>query len=231
MNHVTVLLQKVAGPIVPEDLPDNQQFKLLDLHEDPVALAWASYRRWRDNGNRWVDLHHLSTEPEDHAKSEEIRRYYADRIMISMLSKQNISEYRKKLYGVVTNTHQLAANDIGLLYRLPYFYVEDLAIDRVYEQTVTADQRPAERITGRFDVIEQILQSRRSGESTQLWLRAQGSNAAYMLLIKTNNPYHRLVTNLLKSTVSLSAWAHVKTHRGYHRNWRYCQLADIELTQ
>lgn len=230
MNHVTVLLKKVSSTSSPQDLLDSQQFKILDLHEDPVALAWASYRRWRDHGNRWVDLHHLSTEPEDHAKSAEIRRYYADRIMISMLSKHHISDYRKKLYGVVTNTHQLAASDIGLLYRLPYFYMEDLAIDRVYEQCVTADQRPAERIVSKFEVIEQVFQSRRSGEVTQFWLRAHGSNAAYLLPIKTNNPFHRLVSTLFTSTVSLSAWAHVKTHRGYYSQWRYCQLSDIELT-
>ena len=201
--------------------------------DDPVAMAIAVHRRWKEanrTGDRWADLETAQITAEDRQGSAELRKYYADRIMITMLGSKKISDFRRKLYGVVTDSLSLNKNDIGLLYRLPYFYEEDLALDRVVAQTQSLTQREAtERIHGRFTVIERIWRSRRAGDYTQLWMTREGSSAPYMITIKSDNPYHRLVVNLLEQPRELSAWAHVKYHMGYHRGQAYYMLGDIEL--
>ena len=198
-----------------------------------VAAAIAVHRRWKEanrSGDRWADLETAQITTQDRQVSAELRKYYADRIMLTMLGNNKISEFRRKLYGVVTDSLGLNKSDIGLLYRLPYFYEEDLALDRVVAQTQPLTQRePTERIHGLFTVIERIYRSRRSGDYTQLWMTRKGSTAPYMLTVKADNPYHRLVVNLLEQPKELSAWAHVKYHNGYHRGQAYYMLGDIEL--
>lgn len=233
MNNVvdlTEVFEEWKKDITQLDLSPQQPVVFKD---DPVAMAIAVHRRWKENnrtGDRWADLETAQITAEDRQVSAELRKYYADRIMITMLGNNKISDFRRKLYGVVTDSLSLNKNDIGLLYRLPYFYEEDLALDRVVAQTQSLAQREAtERIQGRFTVIERIWRSRRAGDYTQLWMTREGSTAPYMITIKSDNPYHRLVVNLLEQPRELSAWAHAKYHMGYHRGQAYYMLGDIEL--
>ena len=127
---------------------------------------------------------------------------------------------------------QLEQKDIGLLYRLPYFYQEDCALDRVVQTTKSAvETGRTDRIQDKFSVIERVLRSRRTGDYSQFWLRGENRAAAFMLSVKCDNPFHRLITNLVQQPVTLSAWSHAKVHNGHHRGWRYCMLSDIELIQ
>lgn len=207
----------------------------LIFKDDPVAMAIAVHRRWKEiptMGVRWADLEDARITDQDRQISAELRKYYADRIMMTMLGNNKISEFRRKLYGVVTNSVSLLKNEIGLLYRLPYFYEEDLALDRVLAQTQPVQrQESTERIQGRFAVIESVLRSRRAGDYTQLWMIRDGSSAPYMITIKSDNPYHRLIVKLLEQPRELNAWAHVKYHNGHHRGRGYYMLSDIELAQ
>lgn len=203
--------------------------------DDPVAMAIAVHRCWKHSptaGNRWADLETATVTQEDRQVSAELRRYYADRIMMTMLGNNKISDFRRKLYGVVTNSASLNKGDVGLLYRLPYFYDEDLALDRIMAQTTPLIQRvPTERIQGRFTIIETVLRSRRAGDYTQLWMTQEGSSAPYMITVKCDNPFHRLIVKLLEQPRELSAWAHVKYHMGHYRGRAYYMLGDIEWVQ
>jgi hypothetical protein len=147
-----------------------------------------------------------------------------------MLKNKQVSNFRRKLYGVVTNSIQLDKADVGLLHRLPYFYDEDLAIDRVVAQTQAVTERwETQRVTAEFSVIEKVLKSRRAGDYTQFWMRSNQSTAPFMMVIKQDNPYYRLVNGVLSRPVTLSGWAHTKYHNGHHRGKGFFYLADIEI--
>lgn len=204
----------------------------MTFKDDPVALAWSVYRKWKSNlsGSRWTELELAQATPEDHAQAALIRKYYADRIVISMLAAKNISSFRRKLYGVVTDSAPLNKEDIGLLYRLPYFYEEDTALDRVVEQTETVTQRfDDEQICAEFTVIERVARSRRAGDYTQYWMRSDICPNAFMMTVKDDNPYHKLIANLMEKPIRLRGHAVPKTHQGYHRNRAYYYLAGIEV--
>ena len=236
MNTMTVLLDKIEDwkkDLEELNLREPNSSQPVVFKDDPVAMAIAVHRRWKEApavGNRWADLESAQIISEDREASAALRKYYADRIMITMLGNNKISEFRRKVYGVVTNSLSLNQSEIGLLYRLPYFYQEDLALDRVMEQTTPLAQREiTERIQGRFTVIERVLRSRKTGDYTQLWMTREGSTAPYMITVKCDNPYHRMIVALLEQPRDLSAWAHVKYHQGYHRGHSYYMLGDIEL--
>lgn len=198
--------------------------------DDPVAMAWASYRRWKDGGSRWIDLEEVAVTEEDRAKSTEIRRYYADRILITMLKNKKVSEFRRKLYGVVTNSMQLNKADVGLLHRLPYFYEEDLAVDRVVDQTQgLTDRTETDRVQAQFTVLEKVFKSRRSGDYTQFWMKSDSHSAPFAMVVKHDNPYHRLVNAIMSRPVTLLGWAQTKFHAGHHRGLGYYYLANIEV--
>jgi hypothetical protein len=199
--------------------------------DDPVALAWAAYRVYLANpANRWADFDDVEVNEQDRAQAQEIRSYYTGRILMdTMKSNQPMSEFRKKLYGLLIGETGLKKKDIGLLYRLPYFYAEDTALDQVIAQTQSASVMFSMELAGTFTLIKRILISRRSGDFVQFWLQHHKRSEPFMIVVKTDNPLLSLLEGILENPVKLSATAHLKTHRGYHRNRHYHQLGNVEL--
>jgi hypothetical protein len=209
----------------PEPEPD------VTFKDDPVALAWAVYRLYLKNpANRWADFADVEVTAEDRAVAQEIRSYYTGRILMdTMKSKNPMSEFRKKLYGLLIGETGLKKKDIGLLYRLPYFYVEDTDLDQVIAQTQSASVMFGKELAGTFTLIKRILVSRRSGDYVQFWLRHHKRMDPFLIVVKTDNPLLNLLESVLENPVQLSATAYHKTHRGYHRNRYFHQLGNVKL--
>jgi hypothetical protein len=200
--------------------------------DDPVALAWAAYRVYLANpANRWADFADVDVIEEDRVQAQEIRSYYTGRILMdTMKSKNPMSEFRKKLYGLLIGETGLKKKDIGLLYRLPYFYVEDTALDQVIAQTEAPKSALAQAtIVGTFNIIRRVQVSRRSAESVQFWLQHHKKTAPFMIAVKADNPMLPLLESILQSSLPISATAHFKIHRGYHRNRGFYQLGNVKL--
>jgi hypothetical protein len=211
----------------PEPEPD------MTFTDDPVAMAWAGYRLYLTNpALRWADFDDVEVTAEDRSKAQEIRSYYTGRILMdAMKSKNPMSEFRKKLYGLLIGETGLKKKDIGLLHRLPYFYVEDTDLDQVIAQTQSASVMVGKDVAGTFTLIQRILVSRRSGDYVHFWLRHHKRLEPFLIVVKTDNPLLSLLTGILAKPVQLSATAHFKRHRGYHRNRHFHQLGNVELVQ
>ena len=204
----------------------------MEFDEDPVALSCASYRAFLETSIRWVELRDVTVTDQDREQAAQIRKYYSDRILLAAVAaKGEMSEFRRKLYGLLIGQTGIKKRDVGLLYRLPYFYAEDTAMDQVMEQTETvSDNGTSTRlVAGKFQVIRRVQVSRRSGESVQLWLQKDSSKIPYMIASKLDNPFLTLVENVLEQTTALQAIAHLKHHRGHYRSRLYYQLANLEL--
>jgi hypothetical protein len=201
--------------------------------DDPVALAWAGYRLYLQSpGQRWSDFDTLEVTDEDRTQAQAIRSYYTGRILMDMMKSKNpTSAFRQKLYGLLIGETGLKKKDIGLLYRLPYFYVEDTELDQVIAETTPAQTRgsAAVEIAGTFTLIKRILVSRKHGDYAHFWLRHHKRSEPFLIVVKTDNPLLSLLAGILANPVQLSATAHVKRHSGYHRGRLFCQLANVEL--
>lgn len=203
------------------------------FHDDPVALACASYRTFLETSIRWTDLKDATAIEQDHVQAAEIRKYYSDRILMSAVAAcGEMSEFRRKLYGLLIGQTGLKKRDIGLLYRLPYFYAEDTAMDQVMAltKTVSTNAPRTRDVIGHFQLIQRIDVSRRSGETVQLWLqKGTDTTTPYMIAAKGDNPFLSLVESVLKLPVKLTATAYLKHHRGHYRDRLYYQLGNLEI--
>jgi hypothetical protein len=199
--------------------------------EDPVALAWASYRVYLDNPvMRWAAFDTVTVTDQDRAKAQEIRSYYTGRILMGAIKNNgNISEFRKKLYGLLIGETGIKPSEIGILHRLPYFYVEDTALDQVIERTQSAVPLPSSDLAGTFTIIQRILVSRKQGDYVNFWLSHNKRPEPFLIAVKSDNPLLTLLEGILATPVQLSATAHFKHHRGYHSNRHYHQLGNVEL--
>lgn len=214
--------------------PDHPKQPLIEFKDDPVALACASYRYWIDAPHtRWVEFDQLTVIPQDRTKAEELKKYYRDRLMIEALTStrnQPPSEFRQKLYKVITDCAELTQNDIGLLYRLPYFYQEDQDVDAVMEQTKSVDiHQIGHNITGNFSLIKKVLRSRKHGDYHDYWMCREGDHAPYLVIVKSDNPLNSVWNSLLKRPVSLTGKIWTKQHRGFHKRRQYYQLMVNEI--
>lgn len=211
---------------------DTKPLVPLVFTDEPIALSCAAHRLWQTNPvSRWPDLNDVTAEPQDHAQSQAIRKYYADRLIINLLQQEReVSSFRRKLYGVVTNSAQVTKAELGMIYRLPYFYAEDTALDQLVADTTSTDVcYMGDELTGEFVLKNRITKSRRSGEFVQFWLTRTGDSAAYAVMLKSDNPLLSLMDSLMSRPVKLKARAWTKPFRGHHRSRWYHQLGDLKL--
>jgi hypothetical protein len=210
--------------------------------EDPIALGCAAYRVWTTNHvTRWMDFEHLTVEAEDREHADRIRKYYQERtnhILIDILKNgpTAVSEFRKKLSLIVHNQmHEYTAQDRGILYKLPYFYHEDTALERLFAMNAPAeyyrdlaDSNPRPQ-QFRLTLLDSVLVSRKHGETTQYWFRDDATPALYQWTIKNDNPLHSLVRSIVQQPrIDVRALA-VTKHIRHHTNSIYRSIFNVEL--
>jgi hypothetical protein len=210
---------------------EQQDYAFVD---DPIALSCAAYRQYQLHpANRWPDLNEMTVESQDREQADVIRKYYADRLVLDVLRQQQpISGFRRKLYGLVTGSVKLKKHEIGMVYRLPYFYEEDTGLDQIAEQTTSADiMYIGNEITAEFVLKKHITKSRRTGEFVQFWLTRTGDSAAYAVMLKIDNPFLSLLNSVVAYPTTLKVRAWTKQFRGHHRDRMYYQLGNLELVR
>jgi hypothetical protein len=202
--------------------------------DDPIAMACWSYRVSQEGGFAWLDLHAAKPEPQDRATAVDIRRYYADRLLMTALKSNSVmSEFRRKLYGVVTDNYQVKKSEEGLLYRLPYFYAEDTGLDHVMSQTqsVSIVNNATAKIAGKFTLVKKIFCSRANAKSHwQFWFVRNNSPEPYLVEIKDDNVLYKLFDTLTQQPQMFSAGTtHFKHHRGHYRDRVYIKMTQVDL--
>jgi hypothetical protein len=217
---LTIDSQPPEGPIVFKD--------------DPIAMACASYRLGQHGNFAWLDLHAATVEPQDRNTAADIRKYYADRLLITALKSNSVmSEFRRKLYGVVTDNYQVKKSEEGLLYRLPYFYAEDTGLDHVMSQTQSASMTAATAgsCAGKFTLVKKIFCSRAgAGSHWQFWFVRNNFPEPYLVEIKNDNVLYKLFDTLTQQPQMFSAGTtHFKHHRGHYRDRVYIRMTQVDL--
>jgi len=183
-------------------LADLDKDAPVTFENDPLALSWASYHRFVDHGPRWMDLNLVTPDQQDHALAQLTRAYYLGRYAMQALTNGKITEYQRKVYNFL-NGGEIKTKDVGMIYKLPYFFNEDQALD----QLVTDDQlrlphtpdstqlrRP---ITHELQAYQTVLQSRQGGETT-LYFWTTANQELVLWRVAQNNPLATLVQDLFE---------------------------------
>ena len=206
--------------------------KLITLKDDPVVLACAAYRMYQENHRlRWVDFDQVVVWGEDREQAELLKAYYRNQFveatfnMLKNTNNRGLSSFRRKLYLLCNNDLPITDREIGLLYRLPYFYAEDLALDDIMRSTESVLQHiPAHKQKLNLTLIKKVLRSRNAGESYQYWFRDATNPCAYMLSVKTDNVLANLFDSLAERPLKVESTVLCKQMQG-RSNHVYFQLA------
>ena len=226
-NNALTTLESLLNPTLP----------VISFKDDPIALSCASYQHWLSNpGTRWLDLDAVTATDEDRNTASKIREYYRGRFTWSQLKYGGtLSNFRATLGKLVCGDLNITKNELGMIYRLPYFYAEDCAMDRVIEQTsddVTKSNlgRNLGPSDGTYQLIERIFKSRRARESVDFWLKSDICNAPCLISVEYQNPLLPMLTGVLsRDRIRLQSYMFPKQHRGYYRERAYYQLGNAEV--
>ena len=126
----------------------NESAKPVQFDHDPLVLSCESYLLYRagqddlkslTKPSRYHELRLL--EPTERAVklAHDIRRYYLDSLVFQRLRNQQMSQFRTKLYHFLMDAHQLKQDELGLVYKLPYFYEFDQTMIAISESTTNID--------------------------------------------------------------------------------------------
>ena len=201
----------------------------LVLKDDPVVLAMASYRMWHTTGVRWADFENILVTDDDRVHANDLRKYYAGQMTMDALKGEGLkTSFRKKLYAIAKNCHEYTKEDTGLLYRLPYFYEEDLTLDRLASEFQSVETSVKKELRGVFSLHKKMLRSRRNGEYYHYWLKQEGSQYLFKLVIRHDDVLRSLVESVLETPREYTATAYYKGMQG-KRRFNYILLGNMRL--
>lgn len=157
--------------------------------DDPLALSCASWRIFKDEPERrWTNIDLVKATQEDRDMAQQIRTYYNQRYTMQALKGRQLTEYQQKTAQFLSGLHHLTTDELGLLYKLPYFYTEDTAKDFVVESTQSYNQ-PLNRTHAEYTLtpVKEIFRTRKSGETVQFWYKDQDNHAVLIDCRATDN--------------------------------------------
>lgn len=178
---------------------------------DPLALSWAAYRVWQKFPNRrWAPWSDLEAHDHDREMAQETRRYYRNRLAMRALKNTGEpSQFSRDLYDIC-NGGIMRVCHIGILYRLPYFYVEDTQraslIENTLHQPSVSDSVPRYlqgAVPRQLIRHGRIFHSRRKNETMEYWFHDEDTGDAVLWSVDYENPLRSLVENIYRSHTSL----------------------------
>ena len=159
--------------------------------DDPLALSCASYRLYKqDPHRRFTNIDSVNATQEDRIQAQAIRDYYNQRYTMRVLKGGQLTEYQQKTAQFLSGLHHLTTEELGLLYKLPYFYDEDRALEHVVDQTTTTEFRLphlSEMTEYTLTPVVEIFKSRKGGEFVEFVYRDQNNHAVMMIIRASDN--------------------------------------------
>jgi hypothetical protein len=202
--------------------------------QDPLALSWASYDIWqRKPGHRWVDLKDLEAHEHDIIIANQTRQYYRNKLTIATLKGSPMTPVQTVMYSIVTN-EPIMDDQLGVLYRLPYFYVEDVMHEHVIQNTVSFKPKtPLEKTyierKGTITPIYEVLVSRKGKDLQEYWFKDEDGHAVCWSMQYTN-PLKHTIQKLweAKQPVNINAFWHLGSIRPNDKHL-ILKLTNVEL--
>jgi hypothetical protein len=208
------------------------------FEDDPVALSITSYLIWRNQPHRrWVPVNEVGrVTPDARAMAHELRKYYLHRGTMKVLQGHTPTEFQYKMNAFLSDIRPLKVDELGMLYRLPYFYQEDLALDQVFEGAQEIDLNGLGATTWmtltthtQLIPIREVLKSRKSGDYVQFWFQTtDGHRAVYD--VRADNKLITIFRSLFRrDSIQVKGSARVDVLRGSHIRTNFWRLTNLEI--
>jgi hypothetical protein len=199
MNSVTDLkdlFKQWGTDLDPGMILDKDQSSKATFSDDPLALSCASYRIYKEQAaRRFTNIDLVKATQEDRVHAQAIRDYYNQRYTMRVLKGGQLTEYQQKTAQFLSGLHHLTTEELGLLYKLPYFYEEDRALEQVVATTGSAEfQLPhlSQLTNYTLTPLIEILKSRKGAEIVEFVYRDQHNHAVIIVVRAGDNMAHML---------------------------------------
>lgn len=222
--------------VVDNTLEFDQLFKeetprVIKLDFDPLALSCVNYRLHQLGRGQYHDLATVGEPlPEDQRRAQEIRAYYGAKFTWQTLKEGKISAFRREAQAVMAGA-LITNKNIGLLYRLPFFYMEDIDQEAVFAglpEYECSTILPA--TAGRFTLDRKVSVFRSKSEYIRYWLRAEGVLAPCAIAVEHRNTLKSLLDSMFeRGPVNLIANWHSKNLWQTSTPRQYYQLAYLRV--
>lgn len=184
----------------------NQEYRdrITDFTEDPLVLSCA-LQSVIDTGNGW---HSLESETVKQAvtdeirdKAEKIREYYSKKFFWATLSSSRaLSDYRQRLLNLLENRIRSCNDkDVGIYFKLPFFYMEDQVYDKFKKIYQTDNLQPLQYSTKEcldLQYLESTFSTQRKNKIERFWFTDQ--KYLYQIELDQSNPLLEMFKSLLE---------------------------------
>lgn len=202
------------GVDVDDPMPGMTRDKYLSpkasFPDDPLALSCASYRLYKNEPQRrFTNIDSVKASQEDRVQAQAIRDYYNQRYTMRVLKGRQLTEYQQKTAQFLSGLHHLTTEELGLLYKLPYFYEEDLALEQVVAKTTSEEYRMphfSQLTDYTLTPLVEIFKSRKGGEFVQFVYQDQ-NNHAVMIVVRAGDNMVTMLRGLFRQP-SIRVQAH-----------------------
>lgn len=177
------------------------------LYSDILAISCQAYRE----GKEYLETHFVypshaisKPKPEDFDLANKIRKYYMDKLTLSMLQGRKQSKFRQELMHFLstddanTKDFKYESSIFGMVCRLPAFYHYDIALEEImgsrYRKLNKSELTYNFINTLRFKKKLLSLNKRQPGK--EYWFEDQDGDMV-MIRITNDNPLDSLFYNLV----------------------------------
>jgi hypothetical protein len=236
----TVTVTEMFGDWLGDVQPKTDPTKPAVFKDDPIALSCASYRRAIETemAVRFLDLNQCIAHLQDYEMADQVRQYYRNKIAVKTLtSQQPLTPFYHDLYEMLLGDVELQQRHVGMIHRLPYFYVEDQDRERlrqlIKDKSLKEDwignamKNIGGKETHALTPLMKIFRSRRGSESQEYWFQNQVGQPV-MWSVANTNPLRSVVDSLfVRSQVTVSAY--FRTGQVAGQDFYHYYMSDVAV--
>ena len=233
---VTETLDSILGVVTPKPDPHKPAI----FKDDPIALSCASYRRAMETemAVRFQDLDSCVARTDDREMANQVRQYYRNKIALKTLtSPQPLTPFYHDLYEMLLGDVELQQRHIGMIHRLPYFYVEDQDRERlkqlIKDKSLKEDwignamMNIGGKETHALNPLMKIFRSRRGSEAQEYWFQNHVGQPV-MWSVLNGNPLRSVVDSLfVRSQITVSAY--FRTGQVHGQDFYHYYMTDVAV--
>lgn len=181
---------------------------------DPLATLIQSLGK---DSNTWYDRTYVFSEVKEILKnksefkiepfarewSEQIKSYYRNKYFLNRFKNREVSNFQQTVEDIISTENSIKEHQFPPLFKLPYFYLEDLAVEEIMKEYKSVSDRK-NKIEDDFTFVTKV---KRFGKSNDRYIRFLLQNSKKQLLsiaLAETNTSFPLWNYLYENTTSIN---------------------------
>jgi hypothetical protein len=190
--------------------------------DDPVALACCIWRQ-----GTYMEFADAEPTSEDRELAAKVRQHFVSKLTLERLQNNRVTAFRQKLGAFLVGNHRLLESELGMLYRLPHFYFEDLFQQELMSTVTQVPDAPVTVHRVQLQPLSATVLKRRNGDVRQFWW-IDNNRRPYCLSVRANSDNQLLCQSIWEfHSIEVEAHLFVKPFLGTDRY--YYKLVSTKL--